>query len=251
VTSETPVADQVETLLQHGDPRAAVKLLESLRREGFAGEDIVSLQDVLAGTRLVHAQSEQKQRNKAVQIANAAQQNIRFLGRKAALAAGEEWVDPFAPATVATAARSEPREPGRSVFADARHPRSLALVTVAWVATLPVALFVGLYLATSRHTDCVHAALRPGAGTHHYRVVLTVAAVVSAIILVGGTVAWVVTRRGHSGEERTSLFSREGAVPAVVILLACASWLVVLLVLWNTMPLRSDFTPYGPCPLLP
>ena len=96
MASETQLAGRVEALVQQGEQKHALSLLESVRREALAGEDIALLQEVFAGARAVHGRSEQRERNEAVRVMNAAQQNIRFLGRKAALAAGEEWVDPFA-----------------------------------------------------------------------------------------------------------------------------------------------------------
>jgi len=97
VASGTQLAVQVETLVGQDALQSALKLLESAREEALASKDIAALHDVLAGTRLVHAHADRKHRNEAVRIANAAQQNIRLLGRKQALAAGEEWVDPFGP----------------------------------------------------------------------------------------------------------------------------------------------------------
>src|SRR5690349_18226566 len=125
-----PFATRVATLIQQAEPKAALKLLQRVRREALSGGDIASLHEVLAAARLVHASGDQKQRNEAVRIANAAQQNIRFLGRKAALAAGEEWVDPFAPTRPPGAA--PPREP-RLTVEDAARPRTLALGLIACI----------------------------------------------------------------------------------------------------------------------
>ena len=82
-------------LVERGDLKAALKLLEQARRKAVAAEDVEALRQVLDETRLAHARSEQKQRNEAVRIRNAAQQDIRVLTRKAALSEGREWVDPF------------------------------------------------------------------------------------------------------------------------------------------------------------
>ncbi len=95
MASETRVAVQVETLLQQGEPKAALKLLKSVRKEALSGEDIASFHAVLAAARLVCAQAGGKHQDEAGRLADAAQQNIRWLGYKQALAAGEEWVDPF------------------------------------------------------------------------------------------------------------------------------------------------------------
>lgn len=100
MASQSQLAVRLDALLQQGEQKHALRVLDSMRREALSGGDIASLQEVLAGARAVHARSEQRERNEAVRVMNAAQQNIRFLSRKLALAAGQEWVDPFAsPAT--------------------------------------------------------------------------------------------------------------------------------------------------------
>jgi hypothetical protein len=114
LAGETPLTVEVETLLEQGEPKAALTLLERTRKDALSGEDLASLDEVLAGTRFVYAQADPKYRNQADRIANATRQNIRFLTRKQALAAGDEWVDPFqAPAHERAAAGATGSEPDR------------------------------------------------------------------------------------------------------------------------------------------
>jgi hypothetical protein len=85
----------VEQLVECGEVRQALKLLEQERRQALGSEDVEALRHVLEAARLVHGHAEQGDRNRAARVIYAAQQNIRFLTRKQALTAGEEWVDPF------------------------------------------------------------------------------------------------------------------------------------------------------------
>ncbi len=84
-------------LAERGEPRSAVKAAERVRLAAFAAEDVPALEQVLALARRVYVDSEGKRQNEAGRLAFGARQNIRFLTRKQALAAGEVWVDPFPP----------------------------------------------------------------------------------------------------------------------------------------------------------
>src|SRR4029077_5312801 len=96
----------------------------------------------LTGTRAVHAHADMEHRNQAVRIANATQQNIRFLSRKQPRAAGEEWVDPFSAlaAVSAPAAETAPAggRPGRARLVSPRSLMAGALfaVIVSWTPLL-------------------------------------------------------------------------------------------------------------------
>jgi hypothetical protein len=92
----SPLDARAEQLANGGDAKAALKLLEQERRRALGSEDVEGLRRVLESARAMHGRAEQGERNRAVRVINAAQQNIRFLTRKQALAAGQEWVDPFA-----------------------------------------------------------------------------------------------------------------------------------------------------------
>lgn len=136
MVSDTPIAVLVKTYLQRGEPKVALELLEGARKQALVGGDIASLREVLAGTRVVHAHADRKRRNQAVRIANAAQQNIRLLGRNQALAAGEEWVDPFASARPASSA--PPASRGRALFLRAAE----ILAVLAGLGVLAVLAFL-------------------------------------------------------------------------------------------------------------
>jgi len=215
----TPVAVQVETLIQQGEPNAALKLVESARREALSCEDIASLHEVLAAARLVHGHGDQKQRNEAVRIANAAQKNICFLGRKAALAAGEVWVDPFRPARPPDAGQ-QPREP-RFLFEDAARPRTLALAVIAGIVAFPVIWFAMVMMSAGD--------ISGGGGEH---VFVSIAGVIASLGIVVATGAWVIARRKVPVTEREPLAGIEGMLGAAGVLAVAAGGAVLGYVLW-------------------
>jgi uncharacterized RDD family membrane protein YckC len=95
MADERLIADQAEALIEAGESKAAVKLLERERKEALADANVARLEQVLAGAHLAHGRTSSKHREEAGRVAYAAQQNLRFLSRQQALAAGQEWVDPF------------------------------------------------------------------------------------------------------------------------------------------------------------
>jgi hypothetical protein len=155
MASETPVAVEVEALLEQGETKAALTLLERTRKEALSGEDLASLDQVLAGTRVVYAQADRKYRNEAGRIAHAAQQNIRFLTRKQALAAGEEWVDRSVGVTPVDPRDSGQRPAGassRDVQGGPERDASIALVVLSSAAAVALLGYgVALELSVSAY----------------------------------------------------------------------------------------------------
>jgi hypothetical protein len=70
---------RVDLLVETGDVKGALKLLEQARRDALRAEDVEALQQVLEATRQVHARATQRQRKHAVRIMNATQQDFGFL----------------------------------------------------------------------------------------------------------------------------------------------------------------------------
>ena len=88
---------EARVLAERGEAKAALGLLERVRREAFDTERLSELERVLVLTVLIYRQTEGKRHSEAGRLGFQTQQNIRSLGRKLALAEGREWVDPFAP----------------------------------------------------------------------------------------------------------------------------------------------------------
>jgi len=159
---------EVRTLVGRGDMKQALKRLESARRSALADEEISALTDVLAECRMVHARADQKRRNEAVRVMNAAKQNIRFLSRKQALAAGQEWIDPFQvslPAKPDQVTAREKRDPIRGdgfTSADASTNPQYAAWSErfrAWL--LDMAILVGVFLVVGVALSFISQAIFP------------------------------------------------------------------------------------------
>jgi hypothetical protein len=133
---------------EQGDLKQALKRLERARQSALADEDIPALRDVLAECRAVHALADEKRRNDAELVMNAAQQNIRFLSRKAALAAGEEWVDPFPAVARASAPVSSPDVGSRN-----EGPLRVRMLLVHLAASFGVCAFLALAAAGNTDSD--------------------------------------------------------------------------------------------------
>jgi hypothetical protein len=95
-------------LAEQGDVKAALKQAERVRRAALAAEDVPVLEQVLRLARLVREQTEGKRRQEAGRLAYSARENIRFVGRKQALAEGREWIDPFQAPPLAAASGAQP-----------------------------------------------------------------------------------------------------------------------------------------------
>ena len=89
----TPARAEIE----RGETRRALRSLEKARRKLLDRDDAAGLSELLdlaQGLSTAKARHEKARR----QLIDAAQQNVRFLDRRKALEAGEEWSDPFAAA---------------------------------------------------------------------------------------------------------------------------------------------------------
>jgi hypothetical protein len=145
------LAVRVESLLQQGEPKAALKLLESVRRDALSGEDIALLQEVLAGTRVVYAHADQRRRNEAGRIANAAQQNIRFIEQKQTLAGGSDWFDSFVLPAARLVAGSDDAAGRGGGRLGVRFPKYAGRVWLTWVAltvlvVVPIGALTGILM---------------------------------------------------------------------------------------------------------
>lgn len=88
-----------------GEVEAALKQAERVRRTALAAEDVAVLEQVLALARLIGERTDGKRHHEAGRLAYSARQNIRYVGRKQALAEGREWIDPFPPPSAALGAQ--------------------------------------------------------------------------------------------------------------------------------------------------
>ena len=94
----TDALDDARTLVEQGDTKAALKLMEQVRTESVAGERLSALEEVLALAAMIHRQTTGKRQSEAGRLAFSVQQDVRSLRRAWAEAEGREWVDPYPPA---------------------------------------------------------------------------------------------------------------------------------------------------------
>ena len=129
MASEASIETRTAALVERGELKQALKALERERREAVARGDAASVEDVFRAIKLVFERADGKLRSEAGRISFSAQQNMRFLGRQAAIAAGEEWSDPFG-----GDARPAPHVPDhkRALFGDAARPLSLVLAVLVF-----------------------------------------------------------------------------------------------------------------------
>jgi hypothetical protein len=127
-----------QALAEQGELKGALKLAERVRVRALAAEDVLVLERVLELARGVYWQTEAarsdepelawlfsgetgpREHNAAGRLAFGAQQNIRFVGRKRALAEGREWVDPFG-GTVALPEQRPPVTIGNTIIGAGEH----------------------------------------------------------------------------------------------------------------------------------
>jgi hypothetical protein len=95
-------------LVEQGEVKAALKQAERVRRAALAAEDVPVLEQVLGLARLVREQTDGKRHHEAGRLAYSARENVRFVGRKQALAEGREWIDPFQTPPLAAASDAPP-----------------------------------------------------------------------------------------------------------------------------------------------
>jgi hypothetical protein len=145
------VSPSVEQLLAAGETKRALKALERARLAAVKADDADALMVILGLGDRTAAQTEGTLRARAERITYAARQNVRFVTRRAALAEGEEWRDPFAPRQLEPDRAPRLAEPRVRPWPGAKpHGRAglfvggIAVVAAAVVALLLVyALFVG------------------------------------------------------------------------------------------------------------
>ncbi len=209
---ERELAD-ARALIERGEAKAALKPLERVRRESLAAGRVEELEEVLALAALVYGRTEGKRQGEAGRLAFSAQQNIRFLGRRAALAQGREWVDPFAPAPgsrVAARTGTSPR-PGFP-FGDPRRFRSLFLALLATLGGFfAVWMLAVLVIAGS-------SGPLPTQATYQLVVVSLIGAELLAFVLTAG--GWWRARRRYPVSERgriSRVFVSGGVIVLVLL----------------------------------
>jgi hypothetical protein len=127
---------QARALVEGGESKAALKLLERVRREALAGDYASELESVLAAAAFIYRRTEGKQQSEAGRLAFSTEQNIRFVGRKRALAEGREWVDPFPRKAVDTAGVSGEQVPKTTVSSRRLLLGAVLAVIVSWTPLL-------------------------------------------------------------------------------------------------------------------
>lgn len=89
---------EARALVERDEARAALKLLERIRRVSLAEEQVPALEQVLALGELISRGAEGKLQDEAERLLYSARQNIRFIGYKRALAeergGGVDWFEP-------------------------------------------------------------------------------------------------------------------------------------------------------------
>ena len=235
----------VESLIDQSRLKDALKPLEKERRAALSRGDVAGDEGVLEGARAVYARADGKRQGEAGRIAFAAQQNIRLLGRKAALAAGEEWVDPFSPPGSAARQPSVDDRP-RSMFGDPRRLRSLGLALTAGVGTFPlwwIAAMIAWGMGGDNGDEV--ASPRPAdGGRHSVHVIVVVSAALAAATLVAMTIHWIRARRRVPAADRVRPTRNEGFSYGAGLVLLLGAAVGLFVVLWTFTPLRSEFAPY-------
>jgi len=182
---------------------------------------------------------------------NAAQQNIRFLGRRKALAAGEEWVDPFVAHEQHVDLPAVSREPSSAVgdwwrgLGDGARPRNFA-----FASALPIPVFLLVWLVMmffwGMGSDTYGAAVAPppdgGRSSARENVLIAAGAAVFSLLIAAGSLA--AARYRSDPSDRVELRSREGALSLGAAALVLGGTAILVLVFWKTTPLRSVFAPY-------
>jgi hypothetical protein len=244
MAGETSIGTRTAALVERGELKQALKALERERRDAVARGDAASVEDVFRAVKLVYGRADGKRRSEAGRISFAAQQNMRFLGRQAAIASGAEWSDPFPDDP-----RPAPRDPAlkRALFGEARRPLSLVLAVLVSIASFFVWSVVSLFAwgMGDNSSNGEPDPLPPDGARHEYRIVLIVAASLAFASLVATTLDWVRARRRVPAEERLRSTQDEVVIYAVAALLVLGAAIAFFAYLWIEMPLRIDLAPYS------
>jgi len=102
--SSEPLLATAHAAIKRGEIGRALHSLEKARRNLFDRGNLHGLDELLEmAQRLPTAKARQEKARR--ELIDATQQNVRFLGRRDALRAGEEWSDPFAAAAPKTTSK--------------------------------------------------------------------------------------------------------------------------------------------------
>src|SRR5262249_55188291 len=153
----------------------------------------------------------------AGRISFATQQNLRFLGRQAAIAAGQEWSDPFPDDP-----RPAPQSAGSqyAIFGDAGRPRTLLFGLLCPILSFPVLVFVLFSLWGLGSDEAPPPPPPADGGRHGYHVVLLIAGGVVLAALFAITLNWARLRRRCAPERRVPFTRNTVALQSVLVLSA-------------------------------
>src|SRR5664280_1132811 len=132
--SSEPLLATAHAAIKRGEIGRALHSLEKARRNLFDRGNLHGLDELLEmAQRLPTAKARQEKARR--ELIDATQQNVRFLGRRDALRAGEEWSDPFAAAAPKTTSKlpSLPPMSRREVLIAAALVALLAGGITTWV----------------------------------------------------------------------------------------------------------------------
>jgi len=90
--------------IRRGEITAALRSLKKARQTLFDRSDTIALNELLELAQRLSTTSARDEKKRR-QLIDAAQQNVRYLSRRKALKAGEEWSDPFSAGKSRTASR--------------------------------------------------------------------------------------------------------------------------------------------------
>jgi hypothetical protein len=242
MASEDSIGARTAALVEQGDFERALELLERERKGALSRGDAASMESVFAAVKLVHARAHGTQQSQADRISFAAQQNIRYLGRQAALTAGEEWIDPFASSRPKTVAATEPKG---SLFGGPRRLRAHVVAAVSGIATFPLWWFVFMFgWGLGSDSGGVATARPPDGGIQAVRENVLVAAGFAAATTLAAVLLSVRAGRRCPRSERIEATRRETLTYAVAVLVAFGAAAGLFAFFWIDTPLRAEFSPY-------
>jgi WD40-like Beta Propeller Repeat len=213
---------EARALAERGEAKAALKLADDVRARALVAGDLQTLEEVLALARSVHGATTGKPQQQAMRLAFSAQQNIRFVGRKQALAAGREWIDPYATpgdragSAQAPSACTAAKRRSRFPFGDPRRPSSLLKALAATGAAV-----IGLW-ALGLVIDMEDPSSAAVSIDEYHQVVFILVGVwfIGLAVAVGG---WWRARRRYPASERQPVRLRQAAAVGAVVAASLAS----------------------------
>jgi hypothetical protein len=181
------IRGSVEQLLAEGEMARALKLLERARLSAVQADDVLALTTILGLADQIAARAEGGHRGQAERVGYAAQQNIRFVSRKAALAGGNAWRDPFAAGELDSDPALRPREPVAASEPEASVPVLVGLLVASVGGGVAVWLvLLTVYVLAGGDGPRGHR-LYP----HSAEVILWIAAVLAGVCAAGSTLWWL------------------------------------------------------------